>query len=460
MHTQSANPVRSCTMTAQHGPWPTQNQRGPNSIRYGGSSASDIFVGSDEGILHWDGSEWTAMTLPEETRVLSLWGFSASEVYATDSSTKLLRYDGSSWSVFEDFYGATIPRAVWGSSTSDIFVGGYSPFEDHHAYHYDGSSWTAEDGVNSGIETIWGSASNDVYAAGTSGFMVHYDGSTWSNISRHYVEYRFMNGLSASDIYAVGHYGLIDYFDGSSWNIQNGTNIWSLNDVMGFSESNIYAVGDSGTVLQYDGTTWNRLDPLAQARDNEGIYGITPSNIYVVNCLDNGLSFDGGDIFQYDGTNWSAVVEDALVCMRDIWAFDANNVFAVGNNEDRDGWIYRYDGSSWQNEELQPVRRASSVSGSSATNVIATGSNGTAAIFDGTSWSTMNTGTSTDINSVIVFSETEAYAVDDNGLLLSYDGQRKPRMDDGGKGGNETDHKNLGYIWGRSLYDRQLLRLR
>ena len=284
-----------------------------------GSSASDIFVGSDNGILHWNGSEWSSMALPQETRVLGIWGLSSNDVYATDATNRLLKYNGSSWSIFEDFSG-TILRTVWGTSASNIYTGGYATFSDDHMFHYEGSGWSVEEDVTSGLYAIWGSSARDVYAAGTAGYMVHYDGSTWRDMSRHYVSYTQMDGTASNDVYAVGEYGLIEHYDGADWNIENGTNIWTLNDVFGLTGTNIYAVGSAGTVLQYDGTTWTRLDPLADARDNFGIDGTAANDVYVVNCRDDIDSFDGGDIFQYDGADWTAVVEDALVCLRSIWA--------------------------------------------------------------------------------------------------------------------------------------------
>ena len=330
-----------------------------------GSSASDVFVGGDDMILHWNGTEWETMILPIEARITSIWGFSANEVYAVAMGQKVLRYDGSEWSVFEEFPGGdTILWSLWGTSASDMYTGGYSTFGDDFLYHYDGTSWSAQDNVNSAIYGIWGSSSDDIYAVGVAGYKMHYNGSTWSDESSHYVDFKSINGTSAGDIYTVGQYGLIEYNNGSTWQIQNGTYIWSLHDVMGFSENNIYAVGIGGTVLQYDGTTWNRLDPLVESRDNYGIGGSAADDIYVVNCRDDGLSFEGGDIYKYDGTNWAAVEEGTDVCFRSVWAVDDGSVFAVGYKEEGNAWVYHStdSGATWENEELGRMERARSVS--------------------------------------------------------------------------------------------------
>ena len=66
------------------------------------------------------------MTIPESGPLFGVWGTSPSDVFAVGDGT-ILHYDGSSWSemnvpeidgVIPDFTG------VWGASSSDVFAVG------------------------------------------------------------------------------------------------------------------------------------------------------------------------------------------------------------------------------------------------------------------------------------------------------------------------------------------------
>jgi len=391
-----------------------------------GSSASDIFVGSDDKILHYNGSGWTEMALPIEARITSIWGFSSNEVYAADIAQKILRYDGTSWSVFKEFQGGdTLLWALWGMSGSDLYTGGYSIFGNDFLFHYDGSDWTLQDDVNETVSAIWGSSADNVYAVGYVGYIMHYDGSSWKDESRYRIDYRAINGTSANNIYVVGDFGIIDHNDGSGWQLQNGTYIWPLYDVLGFAENNIYAVGDMGVVLRYDGSLWGPPVFLDESRPNMGIAASAADSIYVVNCKDDQHGFDGGAIYKFDGANWTRKLDDPDICFTSVWASGDGNVFAVGYDESGDGYISRSEdsGENWgASSKLGRMEKPKYVSGSSKNNVIAVGRNGIAMQFNGDSWSEMDTGTSATINSVLVLSDSQAYATDENGLFISYDG--------------------------------------
>jgi hypothetical protein len=99
-----------------------------------GSSASDVFAAGftvtqqdDEFIVagairHYDGSGWTAMTIPNTGVLNDLWGSSARDVFAVGDDGTILHYDGTEWT-------ATTPTdrtllGVWGSTPADVFAVG------------------------------------------------------------------------------------------------------------------------------------------------------------------------------------------------------------------------------------------------------------------------------------------------------------------------------------------------
>jgi hypothetical protein len=106
-------------------------------------------------------------------------------------------------------------NAVWGSSSSDVFVVGYGGT----ILHYDGETWSPmSSGTTTGLNDLWGSSGSEVFAAGgdwwdAGGTILHYDGETWSPMNS-----------------GAGH---------------------PLGGVWGSSDNDVFAVGAGGTILHY-----------------------------------------------------------------------------------------------------------------------------------------------------------------------------------------------------------------
>lgn len=119
-------------------------------------------------------------------------------------------------------------NAIWGSSPSNVWLGGYDDM-----FHYDGSKFTRVSVSFIGINTICGFDSNDVWAGsgGNGNEIWHFDGNGWK---RNFVyaagnsEILNIHGLQNNDIYGVGldwagpldnlgHRGFVLHFDGRSW---------------------------------------------------------------------------------------------------------------------------------------------------------------------------------------------------------------------------------------------------
>jgi len=99
-----------------------------------GSSPDDIFaVGGFGHILHYDGSDWSEMETPSDTHdLVGVWGMSHNQVYAVGSH--ILYYDGVEWSIVdnEPRVSSTYFESVWGTSATDVFVGGnYYDYDEY-----------------------------------------------------------------------------------------------------------------------------------------------------------------------------------------------------------------------------------------------------------------------------------------------------------------------------------------
>jgi hypothetical protein len=161
-----------------------------------GTSATDVYaVGADANdgtgpqALHYDGARWNR--IDTGTRRGSLWwvhGVTPTQVYMVGSGGTVLRFDPVR-GVTERM---TTPDAaptlfgVWGASADDVWaVGGDTNSNSGVLWHYDGTAWTARpapEGLND--TTLWykvyGSAANDVSVCGTNGALLHWDGAAWS----------------------------------------------------------------------------------------------------------------------------------------------------------------------------------------------------------------------------------------------------------------------------------------
>jgi len=103
-----------------------------------------------------------------------VWGSSGNDVFAVGSVGKILHYNGSNWSAMDSGVTKSL-NDVWGSSSNDVFAVG----EDGTILHYNGSNWTPMDsGTSYDLQGVWGSSGNDVFAVGSNGTILHYGNST------------------------------------------------------------------------------------------------------------------------------------------------------------------------------------------------------------------------------------------------------------------------------------------
>ena len=116
---------------------------------------------------------WETMDSGTTQPLHGVWGVDPSDVFAVGGfmSPIILHYDGSSWSEM------TLPEIpgtiaqftdVWGTGPNDVFaVGASEPDRLGFVCHWDGNSWEIMDGEHPKLlRGVWGSAWNDVWAVG------------------------------------------------------------------------------------------------------------------------------------------------------------------------------------------------------------------------------------------------------------------------------------------------------
>ncbi len=290
--------------------WSTDNSLTTMELTsvWGASDVNVFAVGAAGTVLHYDGANWAPMLFPDNVKLLDVFGTSAVNVYAIGGG-KLYRYDGSTWSAFPDQPAIAVPRAIWGTSPTQLIVvgdgGAPGTTDTGRIAHYDGNQWTYPIPLYGypRLSDVWGAAPNDVFAVSDeTGAVYHYYAClasfpSWERVDVTSVGLRSVFGSSGSDVFSVAESGM-QHFDG----------------------------GPPGTMCRQD---WTPIGPYGTYR---GVWGDSPTNIYVV-----GYQFTTSTlplVLHYDGTNWTPENTPPLIATRlnAVWGDGNGHVWAVGES--------------------------------------------------------------------------------------------------------------------------------
>jgi hypothetical protein len=244
--------------------------------------------------LQWDGSSWhlsKAAAVNNGNRIVPpLYGVSIvseNEIWVT--CELIWRWDGQTWTSFDDdfLYGAWFGiRAI---SSSEIYFGSTQGIIAHH----DGSSWHYTSHVSSTtVQDIWGMADGNMVAGGSNaqsvtGTVLKGRGSQWQKIvdgvnstsidstelwrtkvygmtSSVWCDER--NTIYAAGIflykYKHGRWGFVSSLEGNYLGGNPGHIFWgSILSVRGNKSNDMVLFGEHGTALHYNGKTWKRVGP-------------------------------------------------------------------------------------------------------------------------------------------------------------------------------------------------------
>jgi len=254
-----------------------------------------------------------------------------------------------SWEIDTIGIWQTWLNAVWGSSPEDVYVGGYIVVPErtlpYTMMHWDGEKWSFMEYLESEPLAIFGFSSSDVWLVGGGGSfkarISHWNGSQWKNWK--FDNYDALTGIwgsSPQDIYAVGLGGLILHYDGFKWTkMESGTTI-PLRDVHGIGDK-VFAVGGDfgyteGILLELKNGQWETIYQDINRPDSHGGYGTTVWNVknffqYVY--LDPLINTRIDNKFTYiSGPDHSLINR--------IRGIGFNNIFIVGSQ----GYIEHFNG--------------------------------------------------------------------------------------------------------------------
>ncbi|MCK9426701.1 MAG: hypothetical protein M0Q21_11730 [Ignavibacteriaceae bacterium] len=292
--------------------------------------------------------DWISTTVGVwQSEFKDVWGIDENNIYAVggvrsnNTTYGIMKWSNNEW-VPEQVGGGMY--AITGFSDNDIWVVGEA------VQHYDGNQWKRIDATSSGDQeiplnqvfydnkpyrAIWGISSTDIYLGNSKGTIVHWDGKYATEIYKKSANFSIQNidGSSATNIWVIGgEYSnpwrnLVLHFNGSTW--QEITNLpdetFFPSGVYVLNEKEVYICGQSGLVYGNE-NGWQEISLPGNAALSK-IKGINGNDIFLTGHFNS--------LYHYNGKDWhwyNELYNSQGGLLRGIFLIN-NKVWAVGYNE-------------------------------------------------------------------------------------------------------------------------------
>ena len=270
-----------------------------------GSGPDDIWAVGGQAdralVMHGDGTRWTPVDVDAPSLLWSVYGLSATDVYAVGEGGLILHYDGTRWRRIESGTDLLL-YGIWASSSDDVWIVGgdrFGPAGSAIMLRGARDTFRVVDDLPpalapSVLYKVHGFAPDDVLALGSEG-MLRWNGVAWQRDALPTSEPLFaLWGHDANAVYAVGGsaMGEVVHFDGTRWTEVAALPIGlGLSGVFSSSNGPTIAVGAQAHVfeLDHDGVIEADLPEMASRPFLHGVWGDEHGTVYVV----------GGDLFEY-----------------------------------------------------------------------------------------------------------------------------------------------------------------
>lgn len=155
-----------------------------------GSGVNDVWmVGENGRIAHYDGVAFAAHDFTTTATLWGAWAFAENDAWVVggtplggvaEDNDIILHWDGSSFTevTLPEQLGVALYK-VWGVSSDDLYVVG----EDGTIWHKIGADWFNESGVaSSTLFTVYGCSATEVYAVGSFDVLVTSGDGSWEPV--------------------------------------------------------------------------------------------------------------------------------------------------------------------------------------------------------------------------------------------------------------------------------------
>jgi hypothetical protein len=329
-----------------------------------GSGPSDIYA-TGAGALHYDGTAWSNLDVPNRLQIWSVWPTARGDVWGAGDNGTLVHYHeledgGPSWTAETPGFQNWV-SAVWALNAEEAWAVGPGGAIARHT----DAGWTFESSpTTSNLNAIAGTSAKDIWGVGSTS--VHYDGARWVSIDTPAGDLQSVYTPAPGDAWAVGSLGAFLHFSNGAWtSAVHGTQV-GLRAIGGTSDDDVWLFGERATVLHWDGKQ------LASVGfDN---VGETFTSLYVAPSGEIWAAGTGGlAAYRSPGGRLARGSISANHNIWSMWGSAANDLWAVGDG----GEIDHYDGMNWRSVSSPTNMSLRAVTGTSATEVWAVGDGGT-----------------------------------------------------------------------------------
>jgi hypothetical protein len=309
--------------------------------------------------------------LDTRTRIMSLRGRSASDVWAVGAQGTILHFDGVSWArsdsgtdvMLSGIWLRDSGEVAFSSLRSPLFTRGIDiPVGDAGAGSPSSGGWTVRPapytgGISGWLTSVWAPPGAEWLWATTMGgfevtstppqngiWRVHAAPGT-NNIEVREAapaktcaiypcrQLTSVHGASANDLWAVGYTGATIHVTDAQSETPKLTPLdsqtWAnLYGVWAASETEAWSVGATGAIRHYTGaTSWDIVSGVPTRETLRGIWGSSATDIWAVG--------DKAVVLHYDGKTWSQVpvagLGDRKPDLYAVWTSAPGHVWAAGD---------------------------------------------------------------------------------------------------------------------------------
>lgn len=325
-----------------------------------GSSSTDVFAGSGDLFVHWDGAAWSPAASPSSEKMTSafargpdVWTLFGTEAYRRNAAgwdfvtslpfeeharrlwtdgaefwfgnPSLLRWDGATFTSFQQSRHGVSVAQTWGTARDTWAVS----CANARVSHWTGSDWTAFDlsSLATSLCGIAGSAPDDIWAVGDAGAVVHWDGSTWSKVASPTTrDLSVVVATAANDVWAAGGTTSLLHWNGTAWTATTSPSTNSVKAFWSSSSSSVWAATGEASLLHFDGLRWRVVaPPCPPDTELSALWGSRADDLWAFGDYSPSPPFSKGIALHWDGAAWSSHNGDAsgyaVACGRDSLEF-------------------------------------------------------------------------------------------------------------------------------------------
>jgi len=235
-----------------------------------GSSATAVWAVGAQGVaVFYNGTQWVVKSPPSLATLYSVHGTAANNVFAAGNSGKIYKWDGTAWSVAATLPCGVLQAGVFVDGPDTLWVGGSTGSYFTSLYRVEsgivtlvGSAYESFD--NGGGAAVWANSPTDVWVDIQDGYPAHYDGTMVTNNTSATINGDAIWASSATNV-LIGGRTFIQQWNGSSFtSIATGLTA-NLGGLSGTSATWVFGAVADGSVITFDGSSiTNQKTPAAE----------------------------------------------------------------------------------------------------------------------------------------------------------------------------------------------------